>query len=130
MNQNTPGDKASFEKFFDENYIPVEYAMVKNEFHEVAEEYGRDMFTDEYLAKGRIRIEDYILFMRNDVYCTFEEIVENAVDSLNQDIADAVSEIGNELDFDNSVTEVYFDNMEKLLKRFLDCMFDEVFIAG
>ena len=130
MGQNTPGDKEYFEKFFDENYIQVEYAVVKHEFNEVAEEDGRDMFTDEYLAKGRIRKEDYILYMKNDVYCMFEEIVENAVDSLNQDIADAVSEIGNELDFDNSVTEVYFDNMEKLLKRFLDCMFDEVFIAG
>lgn len=126
MSQNTK-DKASFEKFFDENYIPVEYAMVKNDFHELAEEYGRDMFTEDYLAKGRIRKEDYILYMKNEVYCAFEEIVENAVDSLNQEIADAVLEIGNELEFDNSVTEVYFDNMENLLKRFLDCMFDEEF---
>lgn len=126
MNQNTPQDKASFEEFFEKNYIPVEYSMVKNEFEEVAEEYGRDIFTEEYLAKGRIDKKNYILYMTSDAYCAFEEIVENAVDSLNQDIADVVLEIGNELDFDNSVTEIYFDNMENLLKRFLDCLFDEV----
>ena len=52
--------------------------------------------------------------------------MENAVDALNQNIADVIAEIGNELSFDNSVTEIYFDNMEKLVKRFLDCLYDEV----
>ena len=126
MNQNTPQDKASFEEFFEKNYVPVEYNMVKNEFEALAEEYGRDIFTEEYRIKGRIEKKDYILYMNSDAYCGFEEIVENTVDSLNQDIADVVLEISNEVSFDNSVTEVYFDNMEQLVKRFLDCLFEEV----
>ena len=126
MKENTPQDKASFEKFFEENYVPVEYKTVKNDFEEVAAEYGRDLFTEEYQAKGRIKKENYILYLTSDAYCAFEEIVENAVDALNQDIADVIAEIGNELSFDNSVTEIYFDNMEKLVKRFLDCLYDEV----
>lgn len=44
MKENTPQDKASFEKFFEENYVPVEYKTVKNDFEEVAAEYGRDLF--------------------------------------------------------------------------------------
>ena len=74
----------------------------------------------------RLKKENYILYLTSDAYCAFEEIVENAVDALNQDIADVIAEIGNELSFDNSVTEIYFDNMEKLVKRFLDCLYDEV----
>ena len=126
MKQNMPQDKASFEKFFEENYVPVEYKTVKNDFEEVATEYGRDLFTEEYQAKGRIKKENYILYLTSDAYCAFEEIVENAVDALNQDIADVIAEIGNELSFDNGVTEIYFDNIEKLVKRFLDCLYDEV----
>ena len=58
MKENTPQDKASFEKFFEENYVPVEYKTVKNDFEEVAAEYGRDLFTEEYQAKGRIKKEN------------------------------------------------------------------------
>lgn len=126
MKQNARKDQASFEKFFEENYVPVEYKTVKNDFEEVAAEYGRDLFAEEYQIKGRMKKENYILYLTSDAYCAFEEIVENAVDALNQDIADVIAEIGNEPSFDNGVTEIYFDNIEKLVKRFLDCLYDEV----
>ena len=117
-------DKEVFDKFFKESYCTVEYETVKEEFERIAS-IGNDLFTGSYEARNLNR-ENFILYLTSDAYCAFEEIVENAVDALNQDIADVIAEIGNELSFDNSVTEIYFDNMEKLVKRFLDCLYDEV----
>ena len=58
--------------------------------------------------------------------CTFEEIVENAIDELNSGILDIVMEIGNEMEFDNDTAEIYFDTIEKQLKEMLDALYDDV----
>ena len=64
--------------------------------------------------------------MTGDAYCTFEEIVENAIDELNSGILDIVMEIGNEMEFDNDTAEIYFDTIEKQLKEMLDALYDDV----
>ena len=60
MKENTPQDKASFEKFFEENYVPVEYKTVKNDFEEVAAEYGRDPKSIRRKAGSRRKITSCI----------------------------------------------------------------------
>lgn len=118
-------DKASFEEFFQKNYIPVEYDMVKNDFEKVAKEFGRDIFTDQYYRKENRNKQSAILYMNSEAYCSFEEVVENAMDTINQDIADVVTEIGSDISLDNNATEVYFANTQNLLKRFIERFYEE-----
>ena len=70
--------------------------------------------------------KDFIVHMTGEAYCTFEEIVENAIDELNSGILDIVMEIGNEMEFDNDTAEIYFDTIEKQLKEMLDALYDDV----
>ena len=119
-------DREAFEEFFHNAYVPVEYKMVKKEFEEVAGRYGRNIFTEEYLEKGRIDKKDYILYMNTDAYCELEGIVEETVDDLNQDIVDVIMEVGNEIAYDNNTVAIYYDMEEKLLKEFLDHLYDMV----
>lgn len=118
-------DKESFEEFFKQNFIPLDYKSVQNEMREAAA-MGWDLFTEEYQQIHRMDKKNYILYMTSDAYCTFEEIVENALDELNSGITDVVMEIGNEIDFDNSITEIYFDTIEQTLKEMLDALYDDV----
>jgi len=108
-------DKASFEEFFKQNYVPLDYKSIQNEMREAAGD-GWSLFTDEYKFRGKIDKKDFIVHMTGDAYCTFEEIVENAIDELNSGILDIVMEIGNEMEFDNDTAEIYFDTIEKQLK--------------
>ena len=108
-------DKASFEEFFKQNYVPLDYKSIRNEMREAAGD-GWSLFTDEYKFRGKIDKKDFIVHMTGDAYCTFEEIVENAIDELNSGILDIVMEIGNEMEFDNDTAEIYFDTIEKQLK--------------
>ena len=126
MKENTPQDKASFEKFFEENYVPVEYKTVKNDFEEVAAEYGRDLFTEEYQAKGRIKKENYILYLTSDSYCDFEAAVQEAMDDLNPEILDAVMDVTEAQEDGDEITEVYWDTQRELLHDFLLRLYDEV----
>ena len=101
-------DKASFEEFFKQNYVPLDYKSIRNEMREAAGD-GWSLFTDEYKFRGKIDKKDFIVHMTGDAYCTFEEIVENAIDELNSGILDIVMEIGNEMEFDNDTAEIFFD---------------------
>ena len=98
-------DKASFEEFFKQNYVPLDYKSIRNEMREAAGD-GWSLFTDEYKFRGKI--------------------VENAIDELNSGILDIVMEIGNEMEFDNDTAEIYFDTIEKQLKEMLDALYDDV----
>lgn len=118
-------DKAAFEEFFQKNYIPITYDMVKGEFEKIAEEYKRDIFTDEYYKKENRNKQSAILYMNSEAYCCFEEVIENVMDTVNQDIADVVIEIGSDITLDNNATEVYFAYTQNLLKRFLDRFYEE-----
>ena len=118
-------DKASFEEFFEQNYVPLDYKSIQNEMREAAGD-GWGLFTDEYKFRGKIDKKDFIVHMTGDAYCTFEEIVENAIDELNSGILDIVMEIGNEMEFDNDTAEIYFDTIERQLKEMLDALYDDV----
>ena len=100
-------DKASFEEFFKQNYVPLDYKSIQNEMREAAGD-GWSLFTDEYKFRGKIDKKDFIVHMTGDAYCTFEEIVENAIDEL------------------NDTAEIYFDTIEKQLKEMLDALYDDV----
>ena len=47
-------DKASFEEFFKQNYVPLDYKSIRNEMREAAGD-GWSLFTDEYKFRGKDR---------------------------------------------------------------------------
>ena len=119
-------DKESFEEFFKEMYVPIDYKSIREEMREAAKA-GWDLFTEEYQQVRHMKKENYILYLTSDAYCTFEEIIENAVDMLNPEVSDAIMEISAGVGYDSSITEIYFDTIETSLKEMLDCLYDDVF---
>lgn len=119
-------DKESFEEFFKEMYVPIDYKSIREEMREAASA-GWDLFTEEYQQVHHMKKENYVLYLTSDAYCTFEEIIENAVDMLNPEVSDAIMEISAGVSYDSSITEIYFDTIEKSLKEMLDCLYDDVF---
>lgn len=119
-------DKESFEEFFKEMYVPIDYKSIREEMREAAKA-GWDLFTEEYQQVRHMKKENYILYLTSDAYCTFEEIIENAVDMLNPEVSDAIMEISAGVSYDSSITEIYFDTIETSLKEMLDCLYDDVF---
>ena len=84
-------DKEVFDKFFTENYCVVDYTTVKETFEEIAEA-GNDIFTESYEARNLNR-ENFVLYLKSEVYCDFEAAVHEAMDDLNPEILDAVMDI-------------------------------------
>lgn len=117
-------DKEVFDTFFKESYCPVEYKNVKTEFEEIAS-IGNEIFTGSYEARN-LNKENFILYLTNDAYCQFEAAVEEAVDDLNPEIADAVMDVTTTTTNGDEITEQYWKAQEELLKEFLYQLYDEV----
>lgn len=122
MEQNITKDV--FDKFFIENYCPVEYATVKKEFEEIAG-IGNDIFTGSYEARNLNR-DNFILYLTSESYCDFESIVQETMDDLNPEILDAVMDVTEAQPDGDEVTERYWDTIRELLHDFLLCLYDEV----
>ena len=105
-------DKASFEEFFKQNYVPLDYKSIRNEMREAAGD-GWSLFTDEYKFRGKIDKKDFIVHMTGDAYCTFEEIVENDynlnipryVDTFEEEEVEPLTEIVTKINQTNGTIE-------------------------
>ncbi len=117
-------DKEVFDTFFKENYCTLDYASIKNDFEAIAERGVEAIFSDD-ADISKITGKNFIVYMRGDTYCEFEEIVEETFDSLNPEITDAVMDLSVSLEDADEVTAIYWDTCEELLKNFLGILFEK-----
>lgn len=123
--EDGPGvDRDVFNTFFKENYCEIEYSNVRNDFFEIAERGLDELFTDgtDYF---KITRKNFILYFRSETYSEFEAIVEEAFDSINPEIMDAVMDVSTTMENEDEITEVYWETCDKLLKDFLGQLFEE-----
>ena len=115
--------KEVFDTFFHESYCPLEYQQIKNDFEEAASA-GSDLFTDDCDITQLTR-KNFILYMTSEAYCTFEGIIEEAFESLNPEIVDAVMDLSMTTPNADEITAQYSSTCEELLHRFLLRLYDE-----
>lgn len=118
-------DKEVFDTFFRENYVPVEYDNVREEFYEIISGDG-DIFTEE-LGDKPLTEKNFILYMRGDIYCQLEACVEEVFETLNPEIVDAVMDVSISMEQEDEITGTYWNTLEELLKEFLKQLYADRF---
>ena len=118
-------DKEVFDTFFRENYVPVDYATVREEFYDITAD-KEEVFSEE-LEDKPLTEKNFILYMRSDIYCQLEGCVEDAFEMLNPEITDAVMDISMSMEREDEITAVYWKTLEDLLKQFLKQLYAEKF---
>ena len=118
-------DKEVFDTFFRENYVPVDYATVREEFYEITAD-KEEVFSEE-LEDKPLTEKNFILYMRSGIYCQLEGCVEDAFEMLNPEITDAVMDISMSMEREDEITAVYWKTLEDLLKQFLKQLYAEKF---
>jgi hypothetical protein len=121
-------DTEVFHTFFKENYCEIEYRVVRREFLALAER-GLDALFADNTDFSKITRKNFVLYLRNEMYCDFEAIVVETFDAVNSEIADAVMDVSLNLEREDEITEVYWETCDSLLKDFLAQLYDEK-IAG
>ena len=115
--------KEVFDVFFKENYCEIDYRDVKNEFEEIADRTLEELFTDE-TDITKVNRRNFVIYLQSDVYCEFEDVLEEVMDAINPEVMDAVMEVSATTSNGDEITEIYWDTKDKLRKDFLGLVFD------
>ena len=115
--------KEVFDVFFKENYCEIDYRDVKNEFEEIADRTLEELFTDE-TDITRVNRRNFVIYLQSDVYCEFEDVLEEVMDAINPEVMDAVMDVSATTSNGDEITEIYWDTKDKLRKEFLALVFD------
>ena len=115
--------KEVFDVFFKENYCEIDYRDVKNEFEEIADRTLEELFTDE-TDITRVNRRNFVIYLQSDVYCEFEDVLEEVMDAINEEVMDAVLDVSATTSNGDEITEIYWDTKDKLRKDFLALVFD------
>ena len=98
-------DRETFDRYWEENYVPVTYEDVKEAFEDFVTSAGGHIFLSDYEEGGCISKEDF-----KDLYETAFAIFEEAQMSGNQDVNVAVT---------------FHETFNRLYAEFLDRLFEE-----
>lgn len=115
--------KEVFDVFFKENYCEIDYRDVKNEFEEIADRTLEELFTDE-TDITKVNRRNFVIYLQSDVYCEFEDVLEEVMDAINPEVMDAVMDVSATTSNGDEITEIYWDTKDKLRKDFLALVFD------
>lgn len=115
--------KEVFDVFFKENYCEIDYRDVKNEFEEIADRTLEELFTDE-TDITKVNRKNFVIYLQSDVYCEFEDVLEEVMDTINPEVMDAVMDVSATTSNGDEITEIYWDTKDKLRKDFLALVFD------
>ena len=115
--------KEVFDVFFKENYCEIDYRDVKNEFEEIADRTLEELFTDE-TDITKVNRRNFVIYLQSDVYCEFEDVLEEVMDTINPEVMDAVMDVSATTSNGDEITEIYWDTKDKLRKDFLALVYD------
>ena len=115
--------KEVFDVFCKENYCEIDYRDVKNEFEEIADRTLEELFTDE-TDITKVNRRNFVIYLQSDVYCEFEDVLEEVMDAINPEVMDAVMDVSATTSNGDEITEIYWDTKDKLRKDFLALVFD------
>lgn len=115
--------KEVFDVFFKENYCEIDYRDVKNEFEEIADRTLEELFTDE-TDITKVNRRNFVIYLQSDVYCEFEDVLEEVMDTINPEVMDAVMDVSATTSNGDEITEIYWETKDKLRKDFLALVFD------
>lgn len=123
-------DKETFDKYWNENYVPVNYEDVKNVFENFVKSAGGHIFLSDYEEKGCISKGDFKDNLSQEAQFTFEDGLTEVFYDKNPELYETAFALYEEAQItgkgDASVAQVFHDTFRGLYAEFLDRLYDEV----
>lgn len=123
-------DKETFDKYWNENYVPVTYEDVKNMFEDFVKSAGGHIFLSDYEEKGCISKEDFKENLSQEAQFTFEDGLTEVFYDKNPQLYETAFALYEEAQItgegDASVAQIFHDTFRSLYAEFLDRLYDEV----
>ena len=123
-------DRESFDRFWNENYVPVTYEDVKEIFEDFVKSAGGHIYISDYEEKGCITKQDFKENLSQEAQFTFEDGLTEIFYDKNPELYETAFAIYEEAQMsgegDASVAQIFHETFRALYAEFLDRLFDEV----
>ena len=127
-------DRDAFDRYWKENYVPLTYADVKEEFEQFAISVDKQIFTSEYAKRGDFSREDFIENLSRTAEFTFQNALTDAFYDKNPEIYETAFALFEEAQMSeekNACAAMTFDEeYQRLYREFLQQMFDVLYTEG
>lgn len=123
-------DKETFDRFWNENYVPVTYEDVKEVFEDFVKSAGGHIYLSDYEEKGCVSKTDFKENLSQEAQFTFEDTLTEVFYDRNPELYETAFTLYEEEQMsgkgDASVAQIFHETFRALYAEFLDRLFDEV----
>ena len=122
-------NKEAFDKYWEENYIPVTYEEVREAFEDYVAAAGGHIFLSDYEEKGCISKADFKENLSQASLFTFQDSLTEVFYDKNPELYETAFAIFTESQMnggkDGEIAGVFHETFNQLYAEFLDQLFDE-----
>jgi hypothetical protein len=123
-------NKAEFDTYWSDNYIPLTYEDVREGYEAFVREAEKKIFLSDYEEAGQIRRDDFMEHLSQTAQFTFQDGLTEAFYEKNPDVYETAFAIFEESQMnggDGSVAAAFHEEYNRLYREFLLEMFDTCF---
>ena len=124
-------DREAFDAYWNENYVPLSYKDVQEEFENYVKEAEKHIFLSDYEESGSIAKADFMNNLSQTAQFTFQDTLTEAFYEKNPKLYETAFAIYEEAQMagrkDNNVALTFHEEYQRLYQEFLNEMFDTFF---
>lgn len=123
-------DRETFDKFWNENYVPVTYEDVKEAYEDFVKSADGHIYLSDYEENGCISRADFKENLSQEAQFTFQDGLTEVFYDKNPELYETAFALYEEAQMegrgDASVALIFHETFQALYAEFLDRLFDEV----
>lgn len=124
-------DREAFDAYWNENYVPLSYKDVQEEFENYVKEAEKHIFLSDYEESGSIAKADFMNNLSQTAQFTFQDTLTEAFYEKNPKLYETAFAIYEEAQMagrkDDNVALTFHEEYQRLYQEFLNEMFDTFF---
>lgn len=124
-------DREAFDAYWNENYVPLSYKDVQEEFENYVKEAEKHIFLSDYEESGSIAKADFMDNLSQTAQFTFQDTLTEAFYEKNPELYETAFAIYEEAQMadrkDDNVALTFHEEYQRLYQEFLNEMFDTFF---
>lgn len=123
-------DRETFDKFWNENYVPVTYEEVRGIFEDFVKSAAGHIYISDYEENGCISKEDFKDNLSQEARFTFEDGLTEVFYEKNPELYETAFALYEEAQMtgrgDANVAQIFHETFRGLYAEFLDKLYDEM----
>jgi predicted Ser/Thr protein kinase len=124
--------REAFDEYWKENYVPLTYEDVKQEYEEFVKSADKHIFLSDYEESGSVSRDTFMENLSQDAAFTFQDTLTEVFYDKNPDLYETAFAIYEEAQMsgtpDKDTAQTFHEEYNRLYREFLLTMYDAMYL--